>query len=209
VINDLAARFHRSEWLKRAFDIGAAGLGVALLAPFFVIIGIAVKVDSSGPVFYQGRRTGRHREAFMMYKFRTMVANAESLGGTSTGRSDPRITRLGRVLRRYKIDELPQLLNVIRGEMSIVGPRPEVEEYTRLYGKHEEVILSVRPGITDYASVRFRRLDEVLGTTDVDRVYSEHVRPIKNELRIKYVIDRSFLTDMRIIARTLLSIVSR
>jgi lipopolysaccharide/colanic/teichoic acid biosynthesis glycosyltransferase len=209
VTNDLVSRSHRSEWLKRAFDVSAAGLGFALLTPVLLIIAIAVRIDSSGPVFYRGLRTGRFGKPFLIYKFRTMVANAESLGGTSTGKADPRITRLGRLLRRYKVDELPQLLNVIRGDMSIVGPRPEVEEYTRLYDKHEEVILTVRPGITDYASVRFRNLDEVLGTEDVDRVYAERIRPIKNELRIKYVLDRSFLTDMAIIARTVLSIVCR
>jgi len=128
--------------------------------------------------------------------------NAEAIGGPSTGKDDPRVTRVGRFLRRYKLDELPQLLNVLRGEMSIVGPRPEVPQYTALYEGDELLILTVRPGITDYASVEFAQLSEVLGSDDPDRMYEERVRPIKNALRVKYVKEQSLVVDLKIIALT-------
>lgn len=132
-----------------------------------------------------------------------MVPQAEQLGGTSTSASDPRITRIGRVLRRYKLDELPQILNVLTGEMSFVGPRPEVLEYTNLYSDLEKAILSVRPGITDYASIRFRHLNSILSAaSDPDEFYREIVRPEKNLLRLQYVNNRSFLEDIRILVKT-------
>lgn len=143
-----------------------------------------------------------HGLPFRIFKFRTMVMNAEAIGGPSTGKDDPRVTRVGRFLRRYKLDELPQLLNVLRGEMSIVGPRPEVPQYTALYEGDELLILTVRPGITDYASVEFAQLSEVLGSDDPDRMYEERVRPIKNALRVKYVKEQSLVVDLKIIALT-------
>lgn len=195
--------------LKRLFDLVTASLGLVVLCPVLLGIGLVVKLTSQGPVFYRGRRIGRYGEPFGMFKFRTMIVDAEAVGGTSTGKNDPRVTKTGRMLRRYKLDELPQLLNVLRGEMSIVGPRPEVEEYTRLYDDDEQVILSVRPGITDYASIQFRDLAEVLGSEDADRVYAETVRPIKNRLRMKYVVQQRFAEDLRIIALTVLSLARR
>lgn len=192
---------------KRLFDLLLAGAGVVCLAPVLILVGILVRLDSKGPALYRGVRSGRHGRPFRMLKFRTMVVGAEQLGGGSTGKDDPRVTRLGRLLRRYKIDELPQLLNVLKGEMSIVGPRPELPQYTSQYTGEEEIILTVLPGITDLASMEFARLDEVLGDSDPDRVYEDHVRPVKNALRVKYVSEQSFLGDLAIIFKTLRKVV--
>ncbi len=192
---------------KRIFDLIAASLGALALAPVYIALALAVKLTSPGPVFYRGIRTGLHGKPFRIYKFRTMVVDAEKVGGPSTGKDDPRITPIGGFLRRYKLDELPQLFNVISGEMSLVGPRPEVPQYTDEYQGEELLILTVRPGITDYASIKFSRLDEVLGSEDPDRVYEEKVRPVKNALRIKYVKERSFWGDIALIFNTLFRIV--
>jgi len=194
--------------LKHVFDIVVSFCGLVLLAPLLIVIAVLIKLDSDGPVFYRGLRTGLHAKPFRIFKFRTMVQNAEQLGGGSTAKDDPRVTRVGRVLRRYKLDELPQLLNVLRGEMSIVGPRPELPEYTQLYSGEEKMILTVRPGITDYASLEFIRLGEILGNEAPDRYYEEKVRPIKNALRVKYVKGRTFYGDLKLIARTLARIVT-
>ncbi|MHB0972285.1 MAG: sugar transferase [Thermoanaerobaculia bacterium] len=187
---------------KRAFDLVVSICGLLVLAPFFVLISLFVKVDSSGPVFYRGIRTGLGGKPFRMFKFRTMVVGADRAGGPSTGKNDPRVTRVGRFLRRHKLDELPQLINVFIGEMSLVGPRPEVPQYTAEYAGDELLILTVKPGITDYASLEFSRLDEVLGSEDADRVYEEDVKPQKNALRVRYVRERSFLTDLTILIAT-------
>ena len=195
--------------LKRTFDVVAALIGLIVLGPVFIVIAMLVKLSSHGPALYQGVRTGRNGRPFKMLKFRTMIVGADKAGGTSTGQEDPRVTSIGWVLRRYKLDELPQLINVLWGEMSIVGPRPEVEEYTRLYDEREQIILSVRPGLTDYASIHFINLAETLGSKDVDRVYAEEIRPIKNQLRVKYVQERSFWVDLKIILKTLRRILAR
>ena len=195
--------------LKRLFDLVSATLSMVFLSPIFLLLAILIKFESNGPVFYRGIRTGRCGRPFRIFKFRTMVGDAENLGGPSTGKDDTRITRIGYFLRDYKFDELPQLINVIKGEMSIVGPRPEVEEYTRLYEGDEELILTIRPGITDYASIEFRNLADVLGDTHVDETYEEVVKPVKNKLRIKYVKERGFFVDMKIIIMTLYRILFR
>ncbi|MBI4423373.1 MAG: sugar transferase [Elusimicrobia bacterium] len=192
-----------SEAGKRTFDLACAAAGLALLWPLLLAIAVLVVVDSPGPVFHRGMRSGRHGKPFRIYKFRTMAHGAESRGGLSTAKDDPRITRAGRFLRRFKLDELPQLLNVLTGEMSLVGPRPEMPEYTRLYAGEESLILTVRPGITDYSSLEFIHLGDLLGNDQPDRVYEEKVRPVKNALRVKYVRERSFLGDLWIILRTL------
>ncbi len=189
---------------KRVFDIAVSLLGLLLLSPLMAIIAAIVRLDSPGPVFYRGVRTGRHGVPFGMLKFRTMIANAEQVGGTSTAETDPRITRAGAFLRRYKLDELPQLVNVLKGEMSLVGPRPEVEEYTRLYSNEEKAILSVRPGITDLSSIRFRQLNAMLARADdPDRYFAEKILPDKNRLRMEYVRRKSFLLDLKILFQTL------
>ncbi len=192
---------------KRIFDILVSVVGLIVLAPLLLLIAVVIKLDSTGPVFYRGVRSGLNGRPFRIYKFRTMVPNAEKLGGLSTAKDDPRVTRVGKFLRRYKLDELPQLINVLKGEMSIVGPRPEMPEYTGQYTGEEKLILTVRPGITDYASLEFIQLGEILGSDDVDRVYEERVRPIKNALRVKYVKERSFYVDILIILKTLAKLV--
>lgn len=195
--------------MTRLFDILAAALGLLFLFPLLLLFAVMVKLDSPGPVFYRGRRTGRYGIPFRIFKFRTMVVDAEKVGGLSTAANDLRVTRVGRFLRKYKLDELPQLINVLKGEMSIVGPRPEVEEYTSCYDEEERLALTVRPGITDYASICFANLGEVLGSEDADRVYVERVRPIKNQLRVKYVRERTFAGDLKIIVLTFITLMRR
>ncbi len=194
--------------MKRCLDVICAVVGSILLSPFFVLVAIWIKLDSDGPVFYRGVRIGLQGSPFRIFKFRTMVENAES-GGTATAYRDPRITRSGQWLRRWKLDELPQLLNVLRGEMSIVGPRPEVEEHTCCYTGAEQIILSVKPGITDEASIRFRHLGELLDSDDPNRVFIERYRAEKNRLRVLYVQQKSFLGDLRLIFRTLYRVMMR
>jgi lipopolysaccharide/colanic/teichoic acid biosynthesis glycosyltransferase len=160
-------------------------------------------MDSRGPLFYKGRRVGVMGRPFDMVKFRTMVVDAETLGGSSTPEDDPRITRVGKSLRRYKLDELPQLWNVLKGEMSFVGPRPQVQWAVDLYTEEEREILQVPPGITDHASLRFANEAEILkGSQDPDRDYIEKIHPEKMRLSLEYVRNRSFSGDLSIIART-------
>ncbi len=154
-------------------------------------------------VFYRGWRTGLRGNPFRIFKFRTMVVDAEKIGGPSTALNDPRLTRLGKFLRKYKIDELPQLINILTGKMSFVGPRPQVEKYTKLYNDEEQIILSVRPGLTDYASIRLINLDQILRDESVDERYLNEIEPEKNRLRIKYAKEQSFWGDIKIILNTL------
>jgi len=192
--------------LKRIFDFTACLIALLFLLPIFAIIGIVIKCNSPGPVFYRGRRIGLDGRPFRIFKFRTMVADAEKKGGPSTALNDSRLTKSGKFLRKYKIDELPQVLNVLKGDMSIVGPRPQVEEYTRLYNDEEQIILSVRPGLTDFASIKFVNLDQILGDESVDDKYLKEIEPVKNKLRIKYVVEHSFWVDLEIIFMTLLQL---
>jgi len=179
-----------------------------IFSPLFCVLALLIKVDSKGSVFYRGSRTGKNGHAFRIYKFRTMVENAENLGGYSTSETDKRITRLGRHLRKYKIDELPQLINVLKGDMSLVGPRPEVKAYTDLYTGEELAILTVRPGITDLASIEYRNLDAILAlSSDPDQYYRTVIRPKKNALRLYYVRNRSLLLDVKILIQTVFSTV--
>jgi lipopolysaccharide/colanic/teichoic acid biosynthesis glycosyltransferase len=176
-------------------------LGILALSPFLAGIALAIALDSRGPVFYRGWRTGQGGAPFRIFKFRTMIVGAESQG-TTTCLRDARVTRLGRHLRRWKLDELPQLVNVVLGDMSLVGPRPEVQEHTSVYSAEEQAILSVRPGITDLASIRFVRLAEELGNEDPHAVYVSRLRAEKNELRLRYVREQTFLGDLGILFRT-------
>ena len=192
--------------LKRLFDIIFCLIALPFLLPIFAVIGLIIKLDSPGSVFYRGLRTGLNGKPFRIFKFRTMIADAERKGGPSTALNDHRLTKSGRFLRKYKIDELPQVINVLKGEMSIVGPRPQVEEYTRLYDDEEQTILSLRPGLTDFASIKFVNLDQILGDESVDEKYLKEIEPIKNKLRVKYVKDHSFWVDLKIIFMTLLQL---
>lgn len=194
-------------FLKRALDLIIALFGLVLLSPLFIAIAIWVKVCSPGRVLYAGVRIGKDGAPFRMLKFRTMVVNADKIGGSSTTADDARLTFAGRFLRRFKLDELPQLINVLRGDMSFVGPRPQVEWAVKLYTSEERRLLSVRPGITDFASLRFRNEGEILrGSTDPDRDYLEKIAPHKIGLGLYYVRHYSFFVDAKILAATLLSL---
>jgi lipopolysaccharide/colanic/teichoic acid biosynthesis glycosyltransferase len=193
---------------KRGFDVALAAVGLVALLPVGVVIAIVIKLDSRGPVYYRGKRTGRWNVPFFIYKFRTMRPNAEHLG-TTTSMHDSRITRVGGALRRLKLDELPQLINVVMGDMSLVGPRPEVEEHTNAYSEEEQEILSVRPGITDYSSLRFINLGDELGEHRAHEVFVSRIRPQKNALRLRYVRERSFHGDLAILAKTVLALIGQ
>lgn len=192
---------------KRIFDLLCSTIGLIALSPLLIWIAWRIKSEDGGPVFYCGERVGLHGKLFHIFKFRTMVRDAERIGPSSTSEDDPRITRMGRFLREYKLDELPQLMNVLKGEMSLVGPRPQVRWAVDLYTPEERIILSVCPGITDYASLRFSNEGEILkGSPDPDRTYLEKIHPIKTQLAVDYVKTRTFWMDMQIILKTVASI---
>ncbi len=195
------------ERVKRMMDIGLSCIGLALFSPLMLCCAFFIKREDGGPVFYKGLRIGRGGIPFRMYKFRTMVVNADKIGGPSTADDDPRITRVGKFLRKYKLDELPQLINVLKGDMSIVGPRPEVPYYVNMFTEEERKILSVRPGITDWASLWNPDEGSVLaGSKDPERTYMEEIRPTKIRLQLKYVEERSLLVDVKIIILTFLAV---
>jgi lipopolysaccharide/colanic/teichoic acid biosynthesis glycosyltransferase len=189
--------------LKRTFDVAAAATGLLLLSPLFLLIAVLIKLDSRGTVFFRQERIGRGFRPFEILKFRTMVSEAPALGGELTVGNDRRITRVGRVLRSTKVDELPPLLNVLRGDMSIVGPRPEVRRYVDRFRQDYEPILRVRPGITDPASIRFRDEAALLArAADPEDAYLRTVLPQKLRLANDYVRRSSVLLDLALIART-------
>jgi lipopolysaccharide/colanic/teichoic acid biosynthesis glycosyltransferase len=192
-----------TDLLKRTFDAGLAAVGLVLVSPVLATVAIAIKATSDGPVFYKGTRVGLNGKPFSMLKFRTMVTNADKIGGSSTPEDDPRVTSVGKKLRRYKLDELPQLWNVLKGDMSFVGPRPQVQWAVDLYTLEERAILAVRPGITDEASLKFSNEAEILkGSADPDKAYIELIHPEKMRLSLEYVRTRSFSQDLSIIGRT-------
>lgn len=190
--------------LKLAFDISAAAFGLLLLSPILLLVAAMVKITSSGPALFRQERVGRGGKPFFIIKFRSMVADAPNRGGQITYGADPRITTVGRLIRKTKIDELPQLFNVLRGEMSLVGPRPEVRKYIDMFAEDYMEILRVRPGITDLASVKYRDEAAILGAAaDPEREYVERVLPEKIRLAREYVRRQSLLLDLRIIFGTL------
>jgi len=194
--------------LKRSFDVLAAAIGLVLLAPVLLLIAAWIKLTSPGPVLFRQERVGRYGRTFQLHKFRTMRVDAEhSLQITVAG--DPRITRAGSVLRKYKLDELPQLYDVLTGDMSLVGPRPEVPKYVALYpAAAREVVLSVRPGITDHAAIEFAEESELLAqSADPNATYIHELIPRKLQLYESYIRTQSFMGDLKIIARTLRRIV--
>jgi len=195
--------------MKRLFDIVVSFCGLLVISPLLAVLAIWIAFDSPGPVFYRGVRAGRLGRPFCICKLRTMVVNAEQLGGAETPANDPRITRAGHFLRRYKFDELPQLFNVLKGQMSLVGPRPEVMEEVVRYSDEERKLLLVRPGITDWASIRFRDEDEILrDSADPHRAYHQLIRPEKVRLGLRYVQYRSFVMDLHILWLTLLAVLT-
>lgn len=197
--------------MKRCFDLVLALAGLVLLLPFFAIIAAWIRSDSSGPVFFRQERVGRFGRPFRIFKFRTMCLDAEAKGRQITVGEDPRITRSGHFLRRYKLDELPQLLNVITGEMSLVGPRPEVPRYVALYPERmRDVVLSVPPGITDFASLEYRDENAILGrAADPEKAYIEEIMPVKLSYCERYVAERSLWVDLKLIFATLFALAGR
>jgi len=194
--------------LKRAFDFLSSLIGLILISPILVTIAILIKKEDGGPVFYRGVRVGRFGKTFRIFKFRTMVINAEKLGGPSTADDDPRITKVGKLIRKFKLDELPQLINVLKGEMSVVGPRPEVQMYVDMFTEEEKAILSVRPGITDWASIWNPDEGAILaGSSDPEKTYMEKIRPEKIRLQLKYVQEKSLWVDLKIILGTLKAVI--
>ncbi|NQU87752.1 MAG: sugar transferase [Mariniphaga sp.] len=187
---------------KRITDIIISIIGLIVLFPIFIIVSVLIKISSKGPIFYKGRRSGKFERPFYIYKFRSMYLGSETLAG-STSRNDPRITFIGKFIRKFKIDELPQLLNVLMGKMSLVGPRPELPRYTKNYKDEELLILQVKPGITDLASIKFSNLNELIDDFNPDLSYENNVLKEKNKLRIEYVKSRKFWFDFRVILLTI------
>lgn len=193
--------------IKRAFDLFCSAFGLLLLLPLLLVVAVLVKLSSRGPVFFRQERIGRGFRPFRILKFRTMVADAPAKGGPVTFGRDPRITGIGRVLRKTKIDELPQLVNVLVGDMSLVGPRPEVPPYVEMYRKEYEEILALRPGLTDLASLKYRNEADLLGKSpDPERTYATEILPDKLALAREYIRRRSFLLDLSIILKTVLGL---
>lgn len=190
---------------KRLFDIIISFLGLILVLPVFLVLAVLIKLNSKGPVFYCGRRVGKNGKIFRIFKFRSMVEKAEELGGPSTPADDPRLTKIGKFLKKYQLDELPQLINVLKGEMSLVGPRPEVPQYIELLPEDQKkIILSIRPGMTDLASLwNFHEGELLKGSPDPEKVYLEKVRPKKIQLQLEYIQNRSFMLDLKIILGTI------
>jgi len=189
--------------MKRFFDIIVSLIVLLLTFPVIIVISILIKLEDGGPVLYKANRVGLNDSLFIMYKFRTMIVNAETLGPSSTSADDVRITRIGGFLRKYKIDEITQFINVLKGDMSIVGPRPEVKKFTDIYTEEEKRILTVKPGITDWASIWNSNEGKILeGEEDPDKVYMEMIRPEKIRLQLKYVNKHNFLIDLEIIFLT-------
>ena len=191
---------------KRLFDLFTSLAGLILLSPVFALIAIVITLDSPGPVFFRGQRVGRDGRLFSLYKFRSMAVDAAQRGPGITAAGDPRITRVGRVLRRTKLDELPQLINVVRGEMSLVGPRPEDPRYVALYTPEQRRVLSVRPGITSMASVKYRHEEAILSQSDLDDVYINKVMPEKLAIDLAYLDRRTFWRDLGVLALTFLAL---
>ena len=195
--------------MKRIFDIVASGIGLILLSPLFVILAIWIKCDSIGPVFYKQVRVGRNNMDFQLFKFRSMRVGSDKKGLITVGGHDPRITRSGYYIRKYNLDEFPQLINVFKGDMSLVGPRPEVRKYVDMYTEEQMHVLDVRPGITDLASIRYRNENELLErVNDPDKYYVEVIMPDKLRINLEYVARHSFTFDIRLIFQTFRAIVS-
>ena len=195
--------------MKRFFDILFSAWGLLMLAPMFLILCLIIKAEGKGDCFYVQERIGKDGKPFGLYKFRTMRTGAESEGLLTVGEHDTRITRIGYFLRKYKIDELPQLLNVLKGDMSLVGPRPEVRKYVELYTEAQRKVLSVRPGITDYASIEYVNENELLSQAeDPDRVYIEKIMPDKIKLNMKYLENYTLKEYFKIIFLTFKSLIA-
>ena len=192
----------------RFFDFILSLVGLVVLAPIFIVLAIWIKIDSKGPVFYKQVRVGQNGVDFGLFKFRSMVVDADKKGLITVGGRDPRITRSGYFIRKYKLDELPQLINVLVGDMSLVGPRPEVRKYVDLYTDEQQKVLSVKPGITDYASIEYMDENEILGkSSDPEKTYIEEIMPEKIKYNMKYINNKNLFEYFKIILLTVLKIV--
>jgi lipopolysaccharide/colanic/teichoic acid biosynthesis glycosyltransferase len=191
--------------IKRSFDFLTALIGLIVLFPLFFIISLLIKLTSPGPVFHRGKRVGLSARLFNLYKFRTMIIGAENTGPGITSQNDPRITSVGRILRRAKLDELPQLINVLKGEMSLVGPRPEDPRYVLLYNEEQRCILSVRPGITSPASIRFRHEENILSVANKD-TYVLNLMPEKIKIDLRYLERQTLWTDLSLLFCTVFQV---
>lgn len=195
--------------IKRLFDIIFSALGLILLLPLLLLIAILLKLESKGPVFYKQVRVGFNSTNFKIFKFRTMFIGSDKKGLLTLGDKDPRVTETGYFLRKYKLDELPQLINVFFGSMSFVGPRPEVRKYVNLYSESDLEILLVKPGITDYASIKFRNEAELLkASNNPEKLYINEIMSKKIALNKQYISERNFFVDLKIILETLKTIIS-
>ena len=193
--------------MKRFFDVVASGIGLILLSPLFVILAIWIKCDSTGPVFYRQIRVGRNNRDFQLLKFRSMRVGSDKKGLINVGGRDPRITRSGYYIRKYKLDEFPQLINVLKGDMSLVGPRPEVRKYVDMYTTEQRRVLAVRPGITDYASIVYMDENRLLGqSSNPDKTYVEDIMPAKIELNMRYINHPTLFEYFKLIFLTIFKI---
>ena len=191
-----------NRYIKRILDMLITGVALLILWPFYLIVALCVAIEDGFPVFYRAPRGGYKGKPFRICKFRSMVKNADKIGGGTTALNDSRITKVGNILRKTKLDEIPQLGQVFIGKMSLIGPRPELLQYVEQYIGDEELILQVRPGITDYSSVEFINLDEIVGGENADEMYEKYVLKKKNELRVKYAMTVSFKTDVKLLFLT-------
>ncbi len=206
-INGYKSFYNR--YIKRFLDFVFSIVILILLSPLFLIIAILIVADSGTPVFYRALRGGYKNVPFKIYKFRTMVKDADKIGGGTTALNDSRITRVGSFLRKTKLDEIANLINIVKGEMSFIGPRPELLQYTELYDEKEKYIFEVRPGITDFSSDLFINLDEIVGNENADEMYEKYVLKNKNALRVKYAAEVSLATDLKIFYKTVIDVIKK
>lgn len=193
--------------IKRIFDLVVSVIGLIILAPFFLLVAILIKLDSPGPVFYKGDRIGKDGKPFKIFKFRSMVNRADQKGSALTHGDDPRITRVGSILRKWKIDELPQIINILVGEMSVVGPRPESPNYVKHYTPEQQKVLQVKPGMAGLTQVRFRHEEALLSrSTNLEEEYVEEIMPQKLALDLEYIEKQSLLLDIRLFIGMFLSL---
>ena len=198
-----------NRYIKRVLDLVLAVLFAVILAPVYLILELAVVIDTGFPIFYRAERGGYRNQPFRIFKYRSMIKDADKIGGGTTALNDSRITKVGNVLRKTKLDEIPQLFNIIKGDMSFIGPRPELLRYTSQYEGEELLIHRVRPGITDYSSIEFINLDEIVGGDNADEMYEKYVLKRKNELRVKYAKTVSFTTDFKLLFITIWDVLKK
>ena len=195
--------------VKRCLDFLFALIAIIIFSPVLIIVALAIIIDTGLPVFYRAERGGYKDRNFRIFKFRTMIKNADKIGGGTTALNDSRITKVGKILRKTKLDELAQLFNILSGKMSFIGPRPELTRYTDNYDQMEKNILMVRPGLSDYSSIQFINLDEIVGEGNADEIYEKYVYKKKNQLRLKYVSKISFFVDAGLFFKTIFQVIKK